>query len=151
MKKISRNRGFTLIEILIVIGIIAILATLVLVAINPAKQFRQANDTQRTANVNTILNAVGQFMADNRGRLPSGIATTTVAISSDGAGVDFCNDLIPTYIPALPVDPLSGGETIKENSCDEYETGYTIEKDSTNRVTVSAPGAEELKEISTTR
>src|SRR3989344_1242012 len=38
----KNNAGFTLIEILVVIGIIAILATIVIVAINPARQFAQA-------------------------------------------------------------------------------------------------------------
>src|SRR3972149_586779 len=67
MKNLKKNGGFTLIEILVVIGIIAILAVIVLIAINPARQFAQARDTQRTSNVNAILNAVGQYLADNKG------------------------------------------------------------------------------------
>ena len=68
MRKLLKNQGsgFTLIEILVVIGIIAVLATIVLIAINPARQFRQARDTQRTSNVNALLNAIGQYIADNK-------------------------------------------------------------------------------------
>ncbi len=51
------QKGFTLIELLVVIGILAILLAIVLIAINPARQFAQANDTKRESDVHTILNA----------------------------------------------------------------------------------------------
>ena len=50
-----------------VIGIIAVLALIVLVAINPARQFALARNTQRTSNVEAILSAIGQNMVDNKG------------------------------------------------------------------------------------
>jgi len=59
-KQVREQEGFTLIEILVVIGMIALLAAIVIVAINPARQFAQGRNTQRTSNVNTILNAIGQ-------------------------------------------------------------------------------------------
>ena len=66
-KSFKVQRGFTLIEILVVIGIIAVLAAVVLVAINPARQFKLARDSQRVSNITAILNAVGQNIAENRG------------------------------------------------------------------------------------
>ena len=63
----KRQAGFTLIEILVVIGIIAILAAIVIIAINPARQFAQARDTQRRNDVTALLNSIGQYMADNDG------------------------------------------------------------------------------------
>ncbi|MBY0539269.1 prepilin-type N-terminal cleavage/methylation domain-containing protein [Patescibacteria group bacterium] len=139
MKK-KTVRGFTLIEILIVIGIIAILAGVVLVAINPARQFAQANNSQRTSNVNAILNAVGQYIADNKGALPSVITTSTTTIAKTG-GIDLCATLVPTYLPSLPVDPTVTAGAVSDCSS-AYTTLYSIVKDGNNRVTVVATETE---------
>ena len=144
--KNRKNQGFTLIEILIVIGIIAILAAVVLVAINPARQFAQANDSQRTSNTSAILNAIGQYIADNRGALPGDITSMTAGdvgtIANDD--IDICVDLVPTYLPALPTDPKSDHEGIsmEVGDCGDYDTGYEISKDDNGRITVSAPETE---------
>ncbi|MDD5356698.1 MAG: type II secretion system protein [Candidatus Pacebacteria bacterium] len=146
-KKLSaRKGGFTLIEILVVIGIIAILATIVLIAINPARQFAQANNTQRVSNVNAILNAIGQYSADNKGQLPPNIDNTVREIKKSG-GADICSSLVPTYIPALPFDPKTGSYT----DCSTYDTNYTVATTTGNRVVVSAPDAELSQTISVTR
>jgi len=145
------RRAFTLIEILVVIGIIAILAAIVLIAINPARQFAQANNSQRTSNVNAILNAVGQYVADNQGRAPSGITDTVLTISTGGA--DICGDLVPTYLPALPIDPSLATTTPITDCSASYATGYDIVATST-RITVSAPFTEKppaTADISVTR
>ncbi len=137
------NKGFTLIEILIVMGIIGILATIVLVAVNPARQFAQSRDTQRVANVNALLNAVGERVADHRGLFEEGcpagaVPTSTKAIKSTG-GFDIYGCITPTYISALPLDPSKGSFV----SATDYDSGYTIVQDSvTGRVTVSAPSTE---------
>ena len=116
MKKIAKDKGFTLIEILVVIGIIAVLATIVIIAINPARQFAQARNTQRISNLNSILNAVGQNLADNKGVWTCGSVTigTPAASSTIGTTVgityaDLGSCLVPKYIPSsIPVDPTDG-------------------------------------------
>lgn len=143
------KKAFTLIELLVVIGILAVLLAIVLIAINPARQFEQANDTQRSSDVNAILNAVHQYMVEENGQLPAGITTTDTVISD--TGVDLCL-LVPDYIAALPVDPLATStEPVDETACAAaYNTGYWIVA-SGNRVTVSAPNAEGDAAITVTR
>ncbi len=137
-RNVSKNKGFTLIEILVVIGIIAVLAGIVIIAINPARQFAQARNTQRESNVSTILNAIGQHLVDNKG-LPldatncSGINnipnSTVKNIGTTATNVNL-SCLVPTYIPStLPMDPSNGTAV---------DTKYTIEY-SLSRYTVCAP------------
>lgn len=157
MKKLTRtklNAGFTLIEILVVIGIIAILAAVVLIAINPARQFAQARNSQRTSNVTAILNAIGQNMVDNKGLFVCGsgsIPVTTTAVPEamtaiPSGAVEITDDttadlgcLIPTYMPAFPFDPNGGFYT----SNADYDTSYYVIKDDSStgggRITVFAP------------
>src|SRR3954469_2026452 len=105
VRKLSTQKGFTLIELLVVIGILAVLLAITLIAINPAKQFSQANNTKRQSDVNAILNAINQYAADNKGNLTAlNIGTSTAVIGNAGGQVDLCSALTPKYIAALPVD-----------------------------------------------
>lgn len=140
IKKI-REGGFTLIELLVVIGILAVLLAITLIAINPARQFSQSNNTKRASDINAILNAVNQYMADNKGVFPTGITTTAQNVANTGA--DICAALVPTYIAALPVDPLTNNGTPITDCAAAYDTNYTIVSGGTgSRITVTAPATE---------
>lgn len=134
------GRGFTLIEILIAIGILAALAAVAIVAINPARQFAQARNSQRQSNITTLLNAIGQNIADNKGvftcgsvTLEANSASTSIDNGSGGSGKNL-SCLSPTYIPVFPIDP---------NNPNAPASGYTVSVDSVGRVMVCAPNANE--------
>jgi len=138
MKKASQ-KGFTLIELLVVIGILAVLLTAVLIAINPVRQFAQAKDSQRHNDVLAILNAVGQYSADNKGVLPLGIPVApAAAVNVSAGGADLCSVLMPTYVSALPADPTANAGVPYSTCPVGYDTKYKIVQDGSGRVTVSA-------------
>jgi type IV pilus assembly protein PilA len=127
--------GFTLIELLVVIGIIAILAAVVVVAINPSKQFAQARNAQRESNVSTILNAIGQNIADNKGTFTcpgaGTINSTAKPIGTASGNADLASCLDTVYIPSgVPFDPEGGTAA---------DTKYTVSVSSAGQYTVCAP------------
>jgi len=152
-----KKSGFTLIEVLVVIGIVGILATVVLAAVNPSRQFKQARDSQRLANINAILNAVGQNMVDHEGnifcdgQILSLIPGEKYPITSPlttGNSADLASCLVPDYLTKMPYDPgLNYAKYVSET---DYNTGYSMSIDSLGRVTIMA-GGELNGEISVTR
>jgi len=148
MVNLKSKRGFTLIEILVVIAIITILSAAVIIAVNPGRQFAQARDTQRWTAVNAILNAVHQNMVDNKGVFKCG-SLTIPGTSTDIAptpGFDICACLVPVYIASMPADPSTGNYT----DCTTYDSKFFISSSTSSRITVSAPSAEN-QAISVTR
>lgn len=144
-------RGFTLIEVLLVIGLIAILAAIVIIAINPGRQFAMARNAQRSSDVNAILNAVHQNMIDNRGNwtcVNGSIPTSSATNMDSTSGFDICDCLVDVYLPKMPFDPSTGNYT----DCTDYDTGYTIiqSTSTSGRITIGA-SAEIGATISVTR
>ena len=73
MPKFSRNKGFTLIELLIVIAVMAILATVVFVALNPMARFQDSRNARRWTDVNSILQAIKLLQVDAKGGYPQNV------------------------------------------------------------------------------
>ncbi len=98
---IRNARGFTIVELLIVIVVIAILAAVSIVAFNGAQQ--RARDTIRIKDLKDVARAVELYKIDN-GSYP---------LSANGSGswagtctgqADYITGLAPTYMARLPVE-----------------------------------------------
>jgi type IV pilus assembly protein PilA len=144
-----KKRGFTLIELLIVIGIIAILAAIIYVAVDPARRFAEARNTERWTASYSLLNAILTYASDNTGQLPGYLATAGVGINyvfgtggiggcpDDNCGavnnssvcIDLTSDLVDEYLSSIPKDSLTGTD---------FNTDYYVRKTLSGRIVVGA-------------
>lgn len=60
--KRKKEGGFTLLELLIVIAIIAILSVALVLVLNPAETLKKARDGQRISDLSTLKTAIGLYM-----------------------------------------------------------------------------------------
>lgn len=141
------RRGFTLVELLIVIAIIAILAVVVFVTLDPLSRFRNARDSKRWSDVTAVLEAVKLNQVDNNGSYTatvtgltagqfsvigtcaSGADATCTAQTTQAACVDLAALVTGGYLPAIPTDPSTGTAA---------NTDYYISRSATGSIRVGS-------------
>jgi prepilin-type N-terminal cleavage/methylation domain-containing protein len=144
------KRAFTLIELLIVIGIIAILAAAVLVAVDPARRLHQSRNAQRWEDIVSLLEATKKYQVDEEGDLPAtavaidslpatvqiigesvgscgGITCSGVTVVGSSCGVTGLDTDLAGYIAKIAFDPKTGST---DNS------RYYINKDDEENITI---------------
>lgn len=113
MKKLAQNgfilkAGFTLIEMLVVISIIGILATLVAANLNSARS--RARDAQRKSDIKNIATALRVYYND-KSRFPANDASyQLLACDPATASCSWGDEWkigTTVYMQTLPKDPLS--------------------------------------------
>ena len=118
IKKSPHARGFTIVELLIVIVVIAILAAISVVAYRGIQE--RARDSQRLQDVKTIAKALEMYYLDE-GHFPYGGCDPSCpspkkidgawATTSDGSWSVLEAALVPKYLSALPKDPKASTQT----------------------------------------
>lgn len=101
------RKGFTIVELLIVIVVIGILATITIVAYSGVQT--RARDSQRQSDVNAIVKAIELYYVD-MGRYPGGSGSTVInsgwSTTADASWANLATLLRP-YLSDFPVDPIS--------------------------------------------
>lgn len=151
------KNGFTLVELILSVGLVVIIGGLTIRSINPAGQISKARNNQRTSDLNTIMNSIRSNIADNRTGVFScaagDIPTSSKKMASNGTNTyNIAPCIIPTYFTTMPFDPSATGAHYTSNT--DYDTGYFIVKSTSTSqftITLSAPSAELGQTISITR
>jgi prepilin-type N-terminal cleavage/methylation domain-containing protein len=98
--------GFTLIELIIVIAILGVLASTLIMTLNPADQYAKAVDAKRKLELSQIQRALESYYQDHNGSYP--LSNAEYKIQDATLGSISWGAAWGSYIPVLPKDPGSG-------------------------------------------
>ena len=120
-------KGFTLIELMIVIVIMTILSAGLLVFINPSQKMSESRDRKRKNDVYVIYGALAQYSFLNDGLFPEVVTGSEIDV------IEIEGFLVPDFLNEIPLDP----------SCsEEISSGYYVKTNVENEIEVTAPCAE---------
>ena len=97
----SRSRGFTLVELLVVIGIIAVLIGILLPALNKARE--AANKIKCSSNLRSIGQGFALYVSNNKGALPASVVYYGMKLNPDGTEQVQSGPGSTTYTSSGPV------------------------------------------------
>lgn len=115
----KKESGFTLLELLIVVSIIAILSVALVIVLNPAEALRKARDAQRISDLSTIKTALGLMLTSTSTPSLDGLfaaaagasicTTGTTGNVASAAKVSYSANTAPTVTPGTnATDVVSG-------------------------------------------
>lgn len=150
------SKAFTLLEILLVVGVIVVLAAIVIIAINPSKQLATVRNTERQFDLKQLGNAIEQYYIDHS-VYPASTPTTLTEICNTGSATSsppgYCDglvdlsSLVPTYLVAIPTDPKDStlsfiDKVITKAYASTNGSAYQIMQDSNGKIILFAPQTE---------
>lgn len=99
-RKLS-SKGFTLIELIVVIAVLGVLAAVVILGLNPVEQIARARDAQRKTTLGQLARALQAYATSNNGTYPvaagGAVPPTPTPVS---VGLNTPTPIPPTPAPA---------------------------------------------------
>jgi len=84
-KSSSDKGGFTLLELLIVIAVLAILSAILIIVLNPAEVLKKSRDVQRMSDLNTLKTALWIYVTTVNPPLLDNTSGNTLCVGGSGA------------------------------------------------------------------
>jgi prepilin-type N-terminal cleavage/methylation domain-containing protein len=102
MKRPVFRQAFTLLELLIVIGIIALLAIVVVLLLNPGEMVAEARDSDRSSDMSTLSRAISIYQEDQIGGSIGVASTTYISVPDPAATTTAGTNCASMGLPPLP-------------------------------------------------
>ena len=104
--QIKRNAGFTIVEMLIVVTILAMLAGILIPVLEDSAS--SSRDARRAADLKSVSSALEAYKRVN-GAYPTTGGSWSVedGTTADYGATGYISSLVPDFLPALPNDPDS--------------------------------------------
>ncbi len=143
LKKMKQNGGFTLVELIIVIAILAVIAAIAVP--NLLGAIDKSRYTTDVANAKRIAEAVQIYSAENEGEITLGtgevVGSGTGGVIVTGTGATAMDEILGKLdgaIPTVKCSKIGGGDGVHF---------FVSIDDDTNRVTVQAAGTANTNDV----
>jgi prepilin-type N-terminal cleavage/methylation domain-containing protein len=100
---LQSKAGFTLLELIVSIGVLAVLSTFLLAAVNPFEQFQKAEDSRRKSDLSQIQKSLEAYYQDT-GAYPSSNGDYDFSTNDIGDPIKTWGDNWSPYMVTIPAD-----------------------------------------------
>ena len=138
--QLSTERGFTLIELIVAIGVLSILAIFAIAALNPLDQFEKARDSQRKSDLAQLQRVLEQYYQDH-GSYPASNNVHQMTDFNGNAIIWGGSSGWSPYLTLVPNDPTNVFKTYVYNSTNngqQYQLYASLERGPADPATCNA-------------
>ena len=115
------KKGFTLLELLVVIVIISILSTVMILSLNPTEITKKARDAKRITDISQLNQAIGLALSEDESILANFGSSAADTRLADGTG--YVKVIVSRNMPILPI-PNKNGENINNSNNNQVVDSY---------------------------
>lgn len=123
----NKKNGFTLVELLIVMAIVAVLAIIVAGVLNPATLINKGKDAQRKKDLNRIKIAFEEYFND-KGCYPNNVDIWNISTNCNSSSI------FSPYLSPWPCDPNGQPYIIKFINCTTFKVITNLQNKKDNDI-----------------